>query len=111
MPASLGSLPIIGDDFSIAPPTNVQSLSNQKSPTFPTGDYENGEVSEMSCSSSSSDSDSDSDHDQVMVPKTTPNKTNGYSNGVQNSGSSSKPSMPADHFLNEDLNLSDSCSD
>lgn len=108
------SLPIIGeDDFSPLPPSNnpPQLPPSQKSPIFPSADYENGGVSEMSCSSSS-DSDSDSDHVRVAVPPKAPvAKTNGYSNGVQNSGSSSKPSMSSDHFLSEDLNLSDSGSD
>ncbi|KAF5291738.1 hypothetical protein FQA39_LY14226 [Lamprigera yunnana] len=102
----LASLPIIGeDDFAAVPSINVQHVPTQKSPTFHTTDYENGEVSEMSGTSSSS---SDSDSEQEQVTKTT-SKSNGYSNGVQNSGS--KASMPADHFLNEDLNLSDSGSD
>ncbi|KAK4877944.1 hypothetical protein RN001_010450 [Aquatica leii] len=97
-PSMSASLPIIGEDDFSAPVTNIPPMT-QKSPSFHTGDYENGEVSEMS-SSSSSDSDSDSDHDRAKVTK-----TNGYSNGVQTK------SMPADHFLNEDLNLSDSGSD
>ncbi|KAF5271138.1 hypothetical protein FQR65_LT17718 [Abscondita terminalis] len=102
-PSMSASLPIIGeDDFTPAPSTNMLPPA----PTF----YENGEVSEMSgSSSSSSDSDSDSDQDRTVVPKH-PNKTNGYSNGVQNS-STAKTSVSADHFLSEDLNLSDSGSD
>lgn len=113
-PSMSASLPIIGeDDFSstLTPSNNPPQLPNQKSPIFPLTEYENGEVSEMSCSSSSSDSDSDCGRVEVVPKKVPPNKTNGYSNGVQNSSSSSKPSMSADHFLNEDLNLSDSGSD
>ncbi|KAK5638933.1 hypothetical protein RI129_013228 [Pyrocoelia pectoralis] len=112
-PSMSASLPIIGeDDFSstLTPSNNPPQLPNHKSPIFPLTEYENGEVSEMSCSSSS-DSDSDCGRIEVVPKKVPPNKTNGYSNGVQNSSSSSKPSMSADHFLNEDLNLSDSGSD
>jgi len=116
--STLASLPMIGvDDFSDVPSLPVnQQASNQKSPEksppFRIGDYENGQVGEMSdSSSSSSDSDSDSDQDRTVVNKTMVNKTNGYANGVQNSGSSSKLAMPPAHILNEDLCLSDSESD
>lgn len=119
--STLASLPMIGvDDFAdLAPPpmsqANQQPSSQktpEKSPPFRLGDYENGAVGEMSdSSSSSSDSDSDSDHDRTTINKTLMNKTNGYSNGVQNSGTTAKSSMPPTHILTEDLCLSDSESD
>lgn len=116
--STLASLPMIGlDDFSDVPPVPIsQPTTNQKSPEksppVRATEYENGAVEEMSdSSSSSSDSDSDSEPDRSVLNKTMVNKTNGYSNGVQNSSSSSKLAMPTTHILTEDLCLSDSESD